>query len=454
MKILIFLLILLVPFGIEAKGTLSEATKACIECHEIINPGIVNDWKKSKHYEIGSIGCAECHTGKERPDSFPHNGYMVHKVVSPKDCALCHTVEAKEYENNIMSHAYENLMYNSLFKDLARTVNHFEEGILTQEDSCLSCHGTNLKVNGLKERETFFGKMRFVSLDGWPNTGSGRINPDGSKGSCSACHARHSFSVGIARNPASCSRCHKGPDVPAYKIYVVSKHGIIYESRKKGMNLEPKPWILGRDYNVPTCATCHISEVRVNGEIMVKRTHMIADRLSHRLFGIPYATNYPKSPETYKAKNKLGLPLLSELNGEQLAEYVIDKEEQSKREKTMKSVCLACHSSSFVHRHFLRIGEAISTTNKIVKESTDLLMSTWKRGLASQENGIFNEVIERLWVEKWLFYGNSVRLASAMGGADYGVFEGGRWNLTYALQKMKEWMRVLFFLTEPKKTGN
>ena len=29
----------------------------------------------------------------------------------------------------------------------------------------------------------------------WPNTGIGRINPDGSEGSCAACHARHTFSA-------------------------------------------------------------------------------------------------------------------------------------------------------------------------------------------------------------------------------------------------------------------
>jgi len=28
----------------------------------------------------------------------------------------------------------------------------------------------------------------------WPNTGIGRVNPDGSAGSCSACHTRHRFS--------------------------------------------------------------------------------------------------------------------------------------------------------------------------------------------------------------------------------------------------------------------
>ena len=54
---------------------------------------------------------------------------------------------------------------------------------------CLQCHGSEVKVleNGKLDPAT------------WPNTGMGRLNPDGSKGSCSACHVRHNFSLAQAR---------------------------------------------------------------------------------------------------------------------------------------------------------------------------------------------------------------------------------------------------------------
>ncbi len=73
-----------------------------------------------------------------------------------------------------------------------------------------------MEVKGLKSRETSQGEMSFPVLTGWPSQGVGRVNPDGSLGSCSACHSRHGFSIEVARKPYACSKCHKGPDVPAY----------------------------------------------------------------------------------------------------------------------------------------------------------------------------------------------------------------------------------------------
>ena len=35
------------------------------------------------------------------------------------------------------------------------------------------------------------------------------FNPDGTEGSCSACHSRHAFSASQARNPDNCGKCHK-----------------------------------------------------------------------------------------------------------------------------------------------------------------------------------------------------------------------------------------------------
>ena len=38
-----------------------------------------------------------------------------------------------------------------------------------------------------------------LAASSWPNTGIGRLNLDGSRGSCSACHSRHDFSPRRAR---------------------------------------------------------------------------------------------------------------------------------------------------------------------------------------------------------------------------------------------------------------
>ncbi|MEJ2726629.1 MAG: hypothetical protein P8175_18745 [Deltaproteobacteria bacterium] len=59
----------------------------------------------------------------------------------------------------------------------------------------------------------------------------------------------------------------------------------------------------------------------------------------------------------------------------------------------------------------------------------------------AQKDSLFNEAIEKKWVEQWLFYANSTRLATAMAGADYGTFANGRWYLSKNMQEMLDWLR-------------
>jgi len=62
-------------------------------------------------------------------------------------------------------------------------------------------------------------------------------------------------------------------------------------------------------------------------------------------------------------------------------------------------------------------------------------------GLAQNES-IFNEAIEKKWVEHWLFFANSTRFSSAMAGADYGVFANGRWYMNKNIQEMIDWLEL------------
>jgi hydroxylamine dehydrogenase len=461
----------------------SPTTDFCLDCHNTSTPQIVADWERSRHARttLGealkspklesrvssehipkeflefSVGCAECHTlnADNHPDTFDHEGELVHTVVSPKDCSICHSVEADQYDKNKMAHAYGNLKNNPLYEDLVRTINgvsHVENGrlvrqepdALTDETSCYYCHGTKVTVGDLVVRETVQGEFLIPELSGWPNQGVGRINPDGSRGSCTACHTRHQFSLQLARQPYTCSQCHKGPDVPAYKIYEVSKHGNMFSSLKGEWDFDRIPWTAGDDFTAPTCAVCHISLVADRtGEVVVERTHRMNDRLADRLFGLVYAHPQPKNPDTSIIKNKAGLPLPTELNGEPVEKYLIDEAEHKKRTSAMQSVCHACHSRSWVTGHWNLLNNTISTTNRMTLAATELLERAWKENLAqgpATGGSIFDESIEHLWIAQWLFYANSTRLSAAMSGADYGVFAGGRWNLSTNLQAMSEWL--------------
>ncbi len=467
-----------------AKISLSDDTKTCIECHASIHPGIVADWERSNHSKISfenarkqkslsrkvssgkvpdslskfAIGCAECHTqnASGHKDSFEHNGFDVHIVVTPNDCSTCHVEEVNQYSKNIMSHAYGNFVNNVLYQDLANSINGtqiFKDNNLklkkpdkeTQADSCLYCHGTDVKVISKTERDTDFGKLTFPVLSGWPNQGVGRLNPDGSKGSCTSCHPRHSFSSEIARKPYTCAECHKGPDVPAYKVYMVSKHGNIYSSENKEWNFKAYPWTAGKDFSAPTCATCHISLVAdSDGTVIAKRTHQMSDRLPWRIFGLIYAHPHPKSPDTTIIKNKGGLPLPTELTGEPVSKYLIDAKEQEKRQNAMKKICLSCHSSGWVDGQFARLENTIKTTDEMVLTSTKILLNAWKNGAAkglAQKDSVFNEALEKKWIEQWLFFANTTRFASAMAGADYGAFANGRWYMSKNIREMHDWLK-------------
>ncbi|MFC1888495.1 multiheme c-type cytochrome [Thermodesulfobacteriota bacterium] len=465
-KILLFLLLVWAASGggnpVRATASVSDDTEMCIACHASVTPGAVADWKKSRHAEEGAeeaVGCAECHCmnpGKHA-DSFEHNGYRVHMVVTTADCASCHEEEAGQYSRNIMSRAYGNLADNALYSDLVKSVNgpHVFDGVKisqraqdgqTDFDSCFYCHGTKVRVTGRSTRDTVMGEMTFPVLSGWPNQGVGRVNPDGSLGSCASCHARHRFSIAMARKPYTCAECHKGPDVPAFKVYMVSKHGNMFSAEGDEWDFEAEPWTVGRDFTAPTCAVCHISRVETDeGEVVAERTHQMSDRLPWRIFGPLYAHAHPKSPDTSKIKNRAGLALPVELTGEPVSKFLIDADEQARRRSAMQAVCLSCHGSSWVEGHFTRMEHTIETTNEVTRASTALMLTAWERGAASGLDvgeSIFDEAIEKKWVEGWLFFANSTRFASAMTGADYGVFANGRWALSRNVEEIADWLAL------------
>jgi hydroxylamine dehydrogenase len=479
------LFILLVPAIASGRVVpISAATQECLDCHTVFHPGIVADWQASRHAAITpatarkvdeaalkvssdkipealqavAVGCAECHGLRPdaHADTFDHNGFDVHVVVSPDDCRTCHADEADQFSRNLMSHAVGNLADNPLFNQLEHAIladRAMDRDSLkmtpadpdTRAETCYYCHGTVLKVSGTVVRDTDAGELEFPVIDGWPNQGVGRVNPDGSKGACSACHTRHGFPIEVARKPHTCMECHVGPDVPAYKVYASSKHGNIYASKNAGWNFKAVPWTVGRDFTAPTCAVCHISQlVNADGDEISRRTHEMKDRLAWRIFGLIYAHPQPKSPDTSVIRNADGLPLPTDFNGNPAGEFLIDPARQAERTQTMQASCRACHDTAWIQGHWRRLTNTIARSNQAVRVITDMMNDGWANGYASgldQNDNPFDEYGERFWSDAWLFYANTVRFASAMaGGGDYGVFANGRYQLSRAMADMQAWL--------------
>lgn len=454
----------------------SDATADCLGCHEMTSPGIVADWRAGAHAATTpqkalekegnalmvssdsvpdelkgvAVGCAECHTTApdDHADTFDHNGYQVHMVVTPEDCAVCHAKERTQYKDNIMSHAYANLDENPLYQSFALAVNGrptvkddklalSAASQATDAQSCYYCHGTKLEVTGTAARDTFMGEMDFPVIKGWPNNGVGRVNPDGSLGSCAACHTRHAFKISEARKPYTCKQCHDGPDVPAYKVYSTSKHGNIYSARNANWDFNAVPWTLGADFKAPTCAACHMSLlVSPDGQTIAERSHAVMDRLPWRILGLVYAHPQPKSPDTTKIRNADGQPLPTTLAGQPAAEFLIDKKTMDERKERMQATCRGCHATSWVDGHWSRFMDTIEATNESVAASTALMTRLWEQGRADPAN-IFDEYLEKVWTDTWFFYASHVRFTSAMaGGGDYGVFADGRYFFKQATTEL------------------
>jgi len=463
--------------AVKERPPVSEETEICIECHRTYSPGIVEDWLKSRHAAVTpedavkkpaaerrvsaqrfpdnaaavAVGCYECHglNADAHQDNFEHVGLRINMIVSPNDCGTCHPVEVDQYMDSKKAHAVDILRKNPVYTTLVETVIGLKSAhdgkILrakasesTEGETCYACHGTDIKVEGMRTVSTDVGDMEFPVLSGWPNQGVGRLNPDGSRGSCASCHPRHGFSIEVARKPYTCSQCHLEPDVPAWNVYKESKHGNIYFSKHDDWEWDAVPWKLGKDFTTPTCSACHNSLVTTpEGRTIMPRTHNFGDRLWVRAFGLIYSHPQPEKGDTYKIKNKDGLPLPVTFSGEPASEYLISPEEQTKRQDAMENFCKSCHGSTWVSGHFSRMDKTFVEVDKMVAAATQLMSEAWESGLADNSNP-FDESIEHKWIKQWLFYASSVRYASAMTGApDYAAFKNGWWNLTTNLQEMQ-----------------
>jgi hydroxylamine dehydrogenase len=467
--------------GFPSAARLSDRTEECLDCHRAITPGIVEDWLVSAHActtpvesmnkaqlerKVSSpsvpgdlsevaVGCYECHglNPKNHQDSFDHFDVKINVVVSPRDCAVCHQEEKNQYSESKKANALVNLKNNPFFYALVETITgpkavnesgirQFEPTADTKDGTCYACHGTPVEVRGKRTIKTVLGEIEVPDLFHWPNQGVGRANPDGSLGACTSCHPRHSFSIETARKPGTCSQCHLEPDVPAWNVYMESKHGNIYLSQGKNWNWTNVPWIMGQDFQAPTCAACHNSLLTDReGEVFAERSHDFGARLWIRIFGLIYSHPQPQSGKTYTLVNQDGLSLPVTFKGKHATDGLLDGDQQSERFVEMKNVCLACHSSVWAENFFRRFHTMVQDADRMVMGATQLMVEAWQEELADQTNP-FDEALEQQWIEQWLFYANSVRYAAAMMGPDYAAFKNGWWKMTKRLQEISESIRL------------
>lgn len=185
----------------------------CVMCHTVQTPGIVAQWKKSKHAsaEKGVVGCDKCHGNNHQQLYMP----------SWKHCGECHPEQqAGHRAGKIGSHTHA--FHVSVIEapwQIAKPA--------AEVTACATCHGI-------------------------------------AENRCDGCHTRHDFSVAEARKPNNCGICHTGLDHYEYEMYKESYHGMIYESEQHTWDWT-KP-LKPANYKTPTCAYCHMKDGEHNAQ--------------------------------------------------------------------------------------------------------------------------------------------------------------------------------------------
>ncbi len=424
------------------------SSEGCVDCHEQSQPGIVDHWNGSTHAERG-VGCFDCHeAGPDDADGFMHEGQRIATIVTPRDCSRCHDHEATEFAQS--HHAAGGNILASLDNFLAETVEGSRvdfnphsptpgrdiglvNGMASAYSGCQQCHGSLVALeasdgavitvndlqpdeNGIPTNREAVGRIRrdedgrpVLTGSTWPNTGIGRLNLDGSRGSCSACHSRHDFSPRRARQPENCGKCHLGPDHPQKEIYEESKHGVAYRDLIADMNLDAEEWVLGEDYTAaPTCATCHMSgNLRNGGRV----THDPGERISW--------TNRP--PVSVPMDTDIDHAIVRSADPAEREQLTVDTW-QDKRER-MQEVCSNCHTPSYVNSFYEQYDDLVILYNEKFAKPGQAIMAALLSNTARTPTN-FDEEIEWTWFYLWHHEGRRARHGAAMMAPDYTHWHG------------------------------
>ena len=297
-----------------------RASGKCAECHTQQQYAIVHEYEMSRHAQKG-VNCLDCHQPADGQQQKEHHGFVVSTKLTAGNCRSCHEPIYQEFLRSRHAAPSWAAVYGEagLKPEQVEFSERYQPGGTRRPPHPLTAlEGASATTSGCAQCHSV-----------------GRPNDDGTIGTCTACHTRHTSSVAIARLPTTCGQCHIGPDHSQLEIYEESKHGVMFHAQERLLNLDARPGALTtRDMFVPTCATCHMSGL--NGQ---KVTHDPSERLSYYLAD---AITKPR-PNHDRA---------------QLA---------------MKQLCLQCHTTPLIDRVYAEAEKVVATTNERVQTASDIV---------------------------------------------------------------------------------
>ncbi len=317
------------------------AAPECIQCHQKITPGIVADWKASKHSQQG-VDCVECHGGQHKTKDDVANAL----IPKPETCASCHPDQVKQFKAG--KHAFAWAAMNAM-----PTIHWQPMAMIEGMKGCGGCHKIGLKsddeIQGLKKAGGGFGIA-----------------------SCDACHTRHLFSVEEARQPQACETCHMGFDHPQWEMYSGSKHGV------RALLKQEK--LLADSVSAPTCQTCHMQEgnheVRTAWGFLAVRLPMPADA--------QWAADRAVILQGLGVLGPDGKPTarLDVVKQAQVAR--LTQEDWQKERDKMFQTCSQCHSENFAKAELQKGDDVIKDADHLMAEAIRVVADLYKDGLLTK----------------------------------------------------------------------
>jgi hypothetical protein len=353
----------------QGSAAMVRATGKCAECHTEQDYSIVHEYELSAHAGK-AINCLDCHQPAKDQDQTDHHGFVIAKTLTAANCRSCHEMEYDQFLRSRHAAPSWAAVYGEkgLSPEQVEFSEKFNPGACKRPaNSLVALEGASSVVSGC-------AKCHAV----------GKPNPDGSLGTCTACHTRHTSSVEIARLPTTCGQCHMGPDHSQLEIYNESKHGVMFAAQKDQLKLGTAPKKLtSRDMFIPTCATCHMSGL--NGQ---KVTHDPGERLSY-LLAAEISTKRP---------------------GYALAQA------------NMKETCVQCHTRPLVDRLYGEAEQAVASTNEKVKAAKEIYESLRAEKVITGPP--FSHPVDFLYFDLWHYYGRTAKHGAFMGGQDFAQWHG------------------------------
>lgn len=326
------------------------AAEDCVACHESITPGWVHAWGRSVHADLDAIrALAE---GDSRAYKIEH----------------LHEIEANLRSMGLLAEGQNLTQVGCADCHMGVGVqsgNHMSDLRMTDAAACGQCH-----VRQFAERESERDTITWPQ-DQWPagrpshalsmianyetaiwagmaerEVAEGCTMCHTTQATCNQCHTRHEFSAAQARRPEMCANCHNGVDHNEFENYMLSRHGLIYQTNGQNWDWEAplSEAFASAGYNAPTCQTCHMG---VNGEY------------SHNLVR---AVRWGFAPMRSIADN-------------------LDHPWFAQRRELWVTTCSQCHSPSFAESYLDMMDRGTIQGLELVEQAGQVMQALYDEGL-------------------------------------------------------------------------